>query len=147
MTLTGLLLSTRKKALHKNHVWDLVEAAGKQVITSRWINTVKADGRKKARLVARGFQQTLNVEQSEVYSPVVDTTNLRILFSLAAQNNLIIITFDVKTAFLNGTLRTSIHGGPKRLQPSRQSMPSEKGPVRSETGASMLVQEAYLISQ
>ena len=42
------------------------------------------------------------MEVEDKYSPVADTTNLRMLFAIAAQNNIIIISFDVKTAFLDG---------------------------------------------
>lgn len=67
---------------------------------------MKDDGRHKARLVARGCQQKGEVEK---YSPVVDTTNLRLMFALAAQQKMKVITFDVKTAFLNGTIDQEIY--------------------------------------
>lgn len=64
---------------------------------------IKENENHKAKLVAKGCQQKENqIDFKELFSPVVDTSSLRILFALAAQNNLNITTFDVKTAFLKG---------------------------------------------
>jgi hypothetical protein len=101
-----------KQSLMKNKTWELrnpEEANGKTLISSRWIFTIKPDGRYRARLVARGFEQKRSdFGHQEIFSPVVDTTNLRIILSMAASNNLHLHTFDVKTAFLNGTIEEDI---------------------------------------
>lgn len=60
-------------------------------------------------MVARGCQQKSKLEIEEKYSPVVDTTNLRMLFAIAAQNKMVMKVFDVKTAFLNGSLDQEIY--------------------------------------
>lgn len=100
-------------SLNKNQVWkyvDIDKAAGQPVISSRWIFKIKEDGTHRARLVARGFEQsTHSLDYSQTYSPVVDTSNLRALLALAAYNNLSIKTFDVKTAFLHGTLTSPVY--------------------------------------
>jgi hypothetical protein len=75
---------------------------GKEILSSRWVLKIKEDGRYKARLVVKGCQQKGKIDYSEKYSPVVDTTNLRMLFAIAAKTKMHIKTFDVKTAFLNG---------------------------------------------
>ena len=65
-------------------------------------------GRYKARLVARGFQQTQDVDFKEIFSPVVDTNTLRLLLAVSVQMNYKIFTFDVKTAFLYGELEEPV---------------------------------------
>lgn len=105
-------IEDEKHALKKNEAWTLVDrnqAQGKEIITSRWIFKIKEDGRYRARLVARGCQQKEKLEIEEKYSPVVDTTNLRMLFAIAAQSNMKIKVFDVKTAFLNGSLDQEVY--------------------------------------
>lgn len=87
---------------------------GKEVIETRWIFTVRSDGRKKARLVAKGYQQRMHeFDQTDTFSSVVYTTNLRIFFILAALNGLIYPFFDVRTAFLNGTVEQEIYMMPE----------------------------------
>ena len=63
---------------------------------------IKDDGRYKARLFARGFQQNQDVDFKEIFSPVVDTNTLRLLLPVSIQMNYKIFTFDIKTAFLYG---------------------------------------------
>jgi len=99
-------------SLEKNGVWKLVdkeEAKGKKILTSKWIFRVKDDGRYKARLVARGFEQEEGIDYEETYSPVVNMPSLRALFSLAAKPQMKIKTFDVKTAFLYGKLEEEVY--------------------------------------
>jgi Reverse transcriptase (RNA-dependent DNA polymerase). len=65
---------------------------------------IKDDGRYKARLFARGFQQNQDVDFKEIFSPVVDTNTLRLLLAVYLQMNYKIFTFDVKMTFLCGEL-------------------------------------------
>ena len=95
-------LEEEKKSLEKNNAWESVkpeEIRRKEVITSRLILKIKNDGRYKARLVARGFQQTQDVDFKEIFSPVVDTNTLRLLLAVSVQMNYKIFKFDVKTTF------------------------------------------------
>lgn len=105
-------IDEEKNSIKKNHVWVLVDAEKvekKKIITSRWVFKKKDNGMHKARLVARGCQQEKDsLDFAEMYSSVVQTTTLRILLTIAAKENFEIITFDVKTAFLNGELDTEI---------------------------------------
>lgn len=100
------------KSLEENKTWlfvDEKEAKGRKLVTSKWIFTVKSDGRYKARLVARGFQQKYKIDYDETYSPVVNSTSLRTLLSIAAGKGLKMKQFDVKTAFLHGDLKEYIY--------------------------------------
>ena len=106
-------INEEKKSLAENHTWKLVDeekAAGKEALTSKWIFKIKDDGRYKARLVVRGCQQKEGVlDYKETFSPLVETNSLRLLFALAAKENLNIMTFDIKTAFLHGELEEEIY--------------------------------------
>lgn len=98
------------ESLEKNKTWNLVPLPkGKRVVDSKWVFKVKRNSegeieRYKARLVARGFSQRQGFDYSETYSPVVKMTTLRILLSLANQEDWDIHQMDVKCAFLNGVL-------------------------------------------
>lgn len=69
---------------------------------------VKEDGSYKARLVVRGFQQQQGIDYQETYSPVINSCAIRLLFAIAAERNAKIIKFDIKTAFLYGSLDEEI---------------------------------------
>ena len=93
-----LAIKNEKESLNKNNTWEIVDekqVAEKEILTSRWIFKIKDDGTYKARLVVRGCEQTKgNLDFKDTFSPVVESASLRVLFSLAAQENLVIQTFD-----------------------------------------------------
>lgn len=104
-------MQEEKKSLEENETWKFVnidEAKGKKCLTSRWVFQVKEEGRYKARLVARGCEQGNNIDYEKLYSPVVNSAALRMLFALAAHYNWNYIKFDIKTAFLYGELEEEI---------------------------------------
>src|SRR5436190_23457213 len=74
-----------KESLKKNNTWKIVDsskAEGKKILSSKWIFKTKEDGRRKARLVVRGFEQVHGIDYEETYSPVINNASLRILFAL-----------------------------------------------------------------
>jgi hypothetical protein len=103
------------QSLKKNHVWELVDCPENvNVVTNKWVLRIKRkpDGtveRYRARLVARGFSQKHGIDYNETYSPVVNTTTIRLLLAYATKERLKIAQFDVKTAFLYGNLEENIY--------------------------------------
>lgn len=103
------------QALHRNNTWTLVPySEGMSLITSKWIykTKYKPDGsieRHKARLVARGFQQTPGVDYKETFSPVIKPCTIRIVFTLAVTRGWTIQQIDINNAFLHGQLQESVY--------------------------------------
>ena len=94
--------------LNKNKTWTIVDKPkDKKIIDVKWIYKRKSDNTYKARLVARGFQQTEYLEN--VYSPVGKMQTLKILLSYCCVNNLFINQMDVETAFLNGKVKSEVY--------------------------------------
>ena len=88
--------------LAKYEVFEEVEDAGQERISSRWVITRKerADGQKteyKGRLVARGFQEK-SAPQSD--SPTMRRESLKLFFSIAANKGFSLRSVDIRAAFL-----------------------------------------------
>lgn len=103
-------VSEELAVLDECNTWELVvPPENVEIIDSRWVFCEKVvDGKvkKKARLVARGFKQSAFSE--DVYAPVARMASIRILLSLFVECNLYVIQLDVKSAFLNGTLKNPV---------------------------------------
>jgi len=58
--------------LTKRHVFDMVVCpSGCRIIKNQWVFDIKPDGRKRARLVAKGFSQVKGKDFNQIFSPVV----------------------------------------------------------------------------
>ena len=79
-------------------VYDVVEDVGQPCISTKWVITRK-DGGMKARLVARGFEETQYIESN---SPTVAKTTMRILLATALSNGWTVKSSDITSAFLQG---------------------------------------------
>jgi len=102
------------KALMNNKTWTLVPFHGQEnIIDSKWIykTKCKADGtieRRKARLVARGFQQTAGLDYDKTFSPVVKASTVRIILSIVVHLNWEVRQLDINNVFLNGNLKETV---------------------------------------
>lgn len=103
------------KSIIDNNTWDIVDRPREQkVIKSRVVlrNKYTPDGnieRRKARVVAKGFSQRPGIEYNETFAPVVRMESIRAIIALAAQYGMIVNQCDVTTAYLNGTLKETVH--------------------------------------
>jgi transposase InsO family protein len=114
------------KALNGRGVFQLVDPPqGRKVIRNRWVFDVKTDGRKKARLVARGDSQIEGLDFSEVYSPVVRFETFRLMLALSALENWHMSGVDVRNAYLYGELLEEIY----MHQPEGFKSPGKEGKV------------------
>ncbi|GJW01707.1 retrovirus-related pol polyprotein from transposon TNT 1-94 [Tanacetum coccineum] len=109
-------------SLEKNQTWSLIRLpVGKKALQSKWVFRVKEEQdhmkRYKARLVVKGFQQTLGVDYNEIFSLVVKMTPIRLVLSIVAAEDLHLEQLDVKTTFLHSDIDEDIYmTQPKGLQ-------------------------------
>uniref|UniRef100_A0A2N9FA52 Uncharacterized protein n=1 Tax=Fagus sylvatica TaxID=28930 RepID=A0A2N9FA52_FAGSY len=102
-------------ALQKNHTWVLVpRQSDMNIVGSRWVfkTKLKSDGsieRFKARLVAKGYNQLEGLDFHETFSPVVKSTTIRLVLSLATTKGWPLRQLDVKNAFLHGHLKEVVY--------------------------------------
>ena len=101
-------------SLLKNETWSLETLPpGRITVKNKWVFRikVKSDGtieRFKACLVAKGFTQSPGVDYTETFAPTARAESIRILLSIAGADGLILVQFDIKTAYLNSTIREVI---------------------------------------
>lgn len=102
-------------SIKKNHTWDVVDRPiNKTPITGKWIFKTKKGPlgkieKLKARIVARGFQQTPGIDYFDTFAPVVRWSTIRAILAIAAKRKWKVRQMDVKTAFLNGHLSEEVY--------------------------------------
>ena len=86
---------------------------GKKALHNKWVYRTKNehDGNKcyKARLVVKGFQQMEGIDFTEIFSPVVKMSTIRLVLGIVATENLHLEQLDVKTAFFHGNLEEDLY--------------------------------------
>ncbi|GJQ90032.1 putative RNA-directed DNA polymerase [Tanacetum coccineum] len=102
-------------ALMKNETWSLVpRASNTNVADGKWVYKLKRDKNGvitcyKARFVAKGFRQQPGIDFHETFSPVVKSTTIRAVLSLAVTNNWPLRQLDVHNAFLHENLKEQVY--------------------------------------
>lgn len=85
----------------KYNTWKLVDKPrNADIVSAKWIYTIKSNDRFKARLIARGFEQSS--DDLDVYAPVAQMNSIRLFFSIVASHRMELLQFDCSNAFLNG---------------------------------------------
>jgi hypothetical protein len=83
-----------------------------KILKNMWVFKVKKNPeggiRFKARLVVKGYSQTHGIDYHETFAPVIRYETVRALIAVAAAKELILIQFDVSTAFLNSNLEEEV---------------------------------------
>ena len=70
---------------------------------------MKGDGRKRARLVALGYMQVEGVDYHHLHAPIVSEQSIRILLDLKLKFRRDMMVIDIKSAFLESTLREELY--------------------------------------
>nr|GEW71830.1 hypothetical protein [Tanacetum cinerariifolium] len=73
------------------------------------VTSAQSSSRNKARLVARGYRQEEGITFEESFAPVVRLEAIRIFLTYATHKNMVVYQMDVKTTFLNGSLREEVY--------------------------------------
>nr|GEU39593.1 retrovirus-related Pol polyprotein from transposon TNT 1-94 [Tanacetum cinerariifolium] len=96
-------------------VWELVDKPfDKLIIRLKWLWKNKKDEdqtviRNKALLVAKGYAQEEGIDFEESFAPVARLEAVWIFIAYAAHKSFLIFQMDVKTAFLNGSLKEEVY--------------------------------------
>ncbi|XP_055614999.1 uncharacterized protein LOC129761305 [Toxorhynchites rutilus septentrionalis] len=94
--------------------WNLVPLKPtRKAVGSKWVFRLKRNERgevvkHKARIVAQGFSKRPGVDFEETFAPATCHATFRTFLAVAAKRRLIVQHFDVKTAYLNGTLEEEV---------------------------------------
>ena len=88
-----LAMKDEMDSLLGNQTWELAELSeGKKALHNKWVYRMKNehDGSKsyKARLVVKGFQQKEGIDYTEIFSPVVKMSTIRLVLGMVAAKNL-----------------------------------------------------------
>lgn len=105
-------------SLKGSKTWELVRLPdGCKAIQCKWIFKTKylpngSIDKFKVRLVTKGYTQKVGIDYSKIFSHVVKFETVRIVMAITAANDLEIIQFDIKTAFLNGDIAELLYMEP-----------------------------------
>ena len=86
------------KKLRQFDTYREVKNDGQPTLTTRWVRT-KKDGKAKARVVVRGFEEDFIMPRD---SPTVGKGAMHTVLTIAASMKWVIKTTDIKSAFLQG---------------------------------------------
>ena len=86
---------------------------GKKALHNKWVYKIKNehDDSKhyKTRLVVKRLQQKEGIDFTEIFSPIVKMSTIRLVLRMLVAENLHLEQLDVKTAFLHGDLEEDFY--------------------------------------
>jgi Reverse transcriptase (RNA-dependent DNA polymerase) len=87
---------------------------GKKPVGCKWVYKIKYHNNGtiescKARLVAKCYTQTYEIDYEETFAPVAKMNTIRILLSIAVNQNWTLHQMDVKNAIFQGTLEEEVY--------------------------------------
>jgi hypothetical protein len=93
-----------------NKVWSLVERPKLNIVGTKWVfrnkqNENRVITRNKARLVAKGYSQVKGLDFDKTFAPIARIESIRILLVYATHRYFKLYKMDVKSAFLNGSIK------------------------------------------
>ena len=109
-----LAIKDEMDSLLGNQTWELTKMPErKKVLHNKWVYRInnEHDGSKcyKARFVVKGFRQKKGIDYSEIFSPIVKMSIIRLVLGMLATKNLHLEQLDMKTTFLHGDLEEDIY--------------------------------------
>jgi hypothetical protein len=98
----------------RNELWHLVPCPNQNVVGTKWVFHNKQDEhdvviRNKAQLVSKGHSQVEGLDFDEPYAPVARLKSIRILLAYATYHGFKLFQMDVKSAFLNGSIKEEVY--------------------------------------
>ena len=104
-------------SLDKNKTFELVPLpSNRKAIGVKWVYKVKLNpdntiNKYKARLCAKGFTQKQGIDFYDTYAPVAKMASIRLLFAVAAAQNLLVKQLDVdsESAYLHRHMDTEVY--------------------------------------
>lgn len=108
-------MKAKYDALIANNTWTLVSyTANMHLVGCKWKFKIKYNSncliwRYEARLIAKGFQQTIRVNYFETFSLVVKAIVIKIVLCLVVHYSWDIQKIDINNAFLNADLEEQMY--------------------------------------
>jgi hypothetical protein len=98
----------------RNKVWSLMPRLKQNVVGIKWVFHYKKDEygmvtRNKARLVAKGYAQVIDLDFDDTFAPVARLESIYILLVYATHHCFKLFQMDVKSAFLNGSIKEEVY--------------------------------------
>jgi hypothetical protein len=103
------------EAIITNNTWVLTDLPPEyKALSLKWVCRTKRDANNvfekyEARIVVRGYAQEAGLDFDKTFAPVVRIESVRIIFAIAAANDLFILHVDCQNAFLHGNSDLEIY--------------------------------------
>ena len=106
-------IGTEYGNIKSKKVWRVIKKSDIKrkctILGTKWVFKIKGDGRYRARLVVKGYNQIPGVDYTESHSPVVNDVTIRIVLVMVLIYDWVCESIDVETAFLYGILKELVY--------------------------------------